>query len=221
MGEKDYFQNALSNFTHEVASGGAIRHLAGLGYTVKQISERLDFPTPYGRIQREVWKYFLDTGVILYDEPGMGNPREKVSYVQEYGQFGKVSFRRVVEADSGGTARVIHWRELYTEAGDNEKTVALLRDKLSQSPADTAYMSCKFGLIAYRSPETYAEILKCLDNRQREYIEGLPWEKRVVYHRLDTGMQEILVRLCTAGLYYGECYFIDLEDKVIIQPFDT
>lgn len=40
MAEKDYFQNGLSNFTHEVASGGAIRHLAEPGYTVKQITEK-------------------------------------------------------------------------------------------------------------------------------------------------------------------------------------
>lgn len=40
MAVKDYFQNALSNFTHEVASGGAIRHLAEPGYTVKQITEK-------------------------------------------------------------------------------------------------------------------------------------------------------------------------------------
>lgn len=217
MGDKDYFQNALSNFTHEVASGGAIRHLAGLGYTVKQISERLDFPTSYERVQREVWKYFLDTGVILCEKPGEGKPREKVSYVQEYGQFGKVSFRRVVETDSGESAKEIQWRELYVDAEENEKAAALLRDKLSQSHTDTAYMSCDFGLTAYKSPETYARVLECLDTRQREYVEGLPWEKRVVYHRLDNCMREILVRLCTAGLYHGECYFIDLKDKVFVR----
>lgn len=217
MGEKDYFQNALSDFTHEVASGGAIRHLAGLGYTVKQISERLDFPTPYERVQREVWKYFQDTGVILCERPGEGKPREKVSYVQEYGQFGKVSFRRVVETDSGETTKEILWKELYVDAEDRERAAALLWERLSQSHADTAYMSCDFGRTAYRTPEIYAKMLECLDHRQREYVEGLPWEKRIVYHRLDARMQEILIRLCLAGLYHGECYFIDLEDKVSVR----
>ena len=46
MGEQEYFKNALSNFMFEAASGGAIRHLADLGYTVKQISKKLEFPTP-------------------------------------------------------------------------------------------------------------------------------------------------------------------------------
>lgn len=217
MGDRDYFQNALSDFTHEVASGGAIRHLAGLGYTVKQISERLDFPTPYDRVQREVWKYFLETGVILYDEPGLGKPVEKVRYVQEYGQFGRASFRKVVETESVGIEEEIHWRKLYVEAGESERAAVLLREKLSKSQADNAYASCDFGLIAYRNPEAYAGLLQCLDSRQREYVEGLPWERRIVYHRLDNRMQEILLKLCTAGLYHGECCFMDLKDKVFVR----
>lgn len=34
MSKENYFQKALSNFTFEVASDGAIRHLAEHGYTV-------------------------------------------------------------------------------------------------------------------------------------------------------------------------------------------
>ena len=46
MSEQDFFKSALADFTFEAASGGAIRHLADLGYTVKQITEQLSFPTP-------------------------------------------------------------------------------------------------------------------------------------------------------------------------------
>ena len=49
MAEQEYFKNALSDFTYEAASGGAIRHLADLGYTVKQICEQLSFPTAISR----------------------------------------------------------------------------------------------------------------------------------------------------------------------------
>ena len=56
MQEHSYFQKALADFTQEAASGGAIRHLADMGYTVKQIMERLDFPTPYERVQKAVWE---------------------------------------------------------------------------------------------------------------------------------------------------------------------
>lgn len=62
--KQSYFQTALANFTFDVASGGAIRHLADLGYTVTQITKRLDFPTPYDRVQQTVWEYFLQTGIL-------------------------------------------------------------------------------------------------------------------------------------------------------------
>lgn len=219
MAEKDYFQEALSNFTHEVASGGAIRHLADLGYTVKQISEKLDFPTPYERIQRAVWERLLEVGVILTEEPGKGKPKEKVRYVREYDRFGKSSFRRVAELDSGQAAEELRWRERYVPAEEGERAAALLRESFSRNSADKAYMSCDFGLTVYRSPEVYARMLQCLDRGQREYVEGLPWEKRVVYHRLDARMREILVRLCRAGLYQGECYFPETKDKIRVERF--
>ena len=34
MSENRYFQKALSDFTYDAASGGAIRHLTDTGYTV-------------------------------------------------------------------------------------------------------------------------------------------------------------------------------------------
>ena len=76
--EQTYFQKALSDFVYDMASGGAIRHLADLGYTVRQIQEKLDFPTPYERIQRTVWKHLLDTGVIFPESPKHGKTGEKV-----------------------------------------------------------------------------------------------------------------------------------------------
>lgn len=94
--EQTYFQRALSDFVYDMASGGAIRHLADLGYTVKQIQERLDFPTPYERIQKTVWKHLTDTGVISPERPKKGNTGQRVDYVREYDSFGRASFRRVV-----------------------------------------------------------------------------------------------------------------------------
>ena len=77
---KDYFQSALADFTGDVASGDAIRHLADLGYSIDEIHERLDFPTPKEKIASTVWKHLLRTGVVCLEEPD-GKPREKVSYV--------------------------------------------------------------------------------------------------------------------------------------------
>lgn len=93
--EQTYFQSALSDFVFDMASGGAIRHLADMGCTVRQIQERLDFPTPYERIQRTVWEHLTDTGVIFPENPGQGKTREKMDYVREYDDYGRPSFRRV------------------------------------------------------------------------------------------------------------------------------
>lgn len=41
MEEQKYFKQAISNFTYEAACGGAIRHLADLGYSVRKIMEQL------------------------------------------------------------------------------------------------------------------------------------------------------------------------------------
>ena len=97
--EQTYFQKALSDFVYDMASGGAIRHLADLGFTVRQIQEKLDFPTPYERIQRTVWKHLLDTGVIFPERPKQGKAGEKVEYVREYDSYGRASFRRVVVSE--------------------------------------------------------------------------------------------------------------------------
>ena len=72
MWEQSHFQNALSSFTHEVASGGAIRHLTDLGFTAKQIAARLQYPTPFAQIQQEMWQQLVETSVILLEEPGSG-----------------------------------------------------------------------------------------------------------------------------------------------------
>ena len=95
--EENYFNRALSDFTFDVASGGAICHLCDLGYSVKEISEKLLFPTPVTRIRETVWKHLLKKGVILTEDPGKEHQAEKITYVREYGVAGKASFRRVVE----------------------------------------------------------------------------------------------------------------------------
>lgn len=64
-----YFEEALSNFVHDVASGGAIRHLVDSGYSVNQIMERLDYPTPRERVEKAVYKYMTESGILLSQLP--------------------------------------------------------------------------------------------------------------------------------------------------------
>ncbi len=173
---QDDFRKALSDFSFDVASGGAIRHLTDLGLTVKQIQERLDFPTPYERIQKAVWERLVDTGVILLEEPGRERTREKARYVREYDSYGKVSFRRVVEQEP-------------------------------EEETNVSFLTCEFGAVRQGDPEKFRKILAVLEKRQAEYLDGLPWERRKVWHRADERMLEIQRRLRDAGLDGEVCYY--------------
>lgn len=176
--EQSYFQRALSDFVYDMASGGAICHLTDLGYTVKQIQESLDYPTPYERIQKTVWKHLLDTGVIALEK--REETREKVEYVREYDSYGKASFRRV--------------------------TVPISSPEPSQPR-----LCCRFGLVKYKDPERYREVLEALGPRQAEYIDGLPWGVECVWHRTDKRMLEIYHTLKSAGLSQGACH-LEVEE---------
>ena len=72
-----YFEEALSNFVHDVASGGAIRHLVDSGYSVDQIKERLDYPTPRERVEKTVYKYMTESGILLSQLPVKEEMMEK------------------------------------------------------------------------------------------------------------------------------------------------
>lgn len=74
--KKTAVQNAVSNMVFEVGCGGAIRHLADLGLTTKQIEERLKFPTSYENIERTVFERLVENGTLLEEEPGKCRRRE-------------------------------------------------------------------------------------------------------------------------------------------------
>lgn len=253
MEENRYFQEALAGFTHEAASGGAIRHLADRGYTVGQIVERLDFPTPVERVRREVWERLLDTGAILREEPGAGVRKEKASYVREYDRYGKVTFRRVVESEGNpADLAVERWTEreaVYrtpdavrqrdpsqrrlsedygnvckmADSGETkdvsaggisvEELMELLKAKTKENGQELSYASWDFGLTAGAHPRRYQEMLTAL-GPARDYVEGLPWERRRMYHRLDARMTQALSLLAGAGLYHGECFFLKTKEKI-------
>lgn len=94
---EEYFKNALTNFSQDLANGGAIRHLWNRGYSIRQIMEQLDFPAPYERVQNVVWDHLVDSGVICLTKPEAAHRQEQVSYVKEYDKYGRTSFRRVTK----------------------------------------------------------------------------------------------------------------------------
>lgn len=210
--EQEYFKRALSDFTFEAASNGAIRHLTDRGYTVGRITKMLDFPTPFERVQQVVWKHLLDTGAITLGEPSEGMGREEYTYVTDYDEYGRKSFRKVILKE--GERRAVCWRESrFLEKGYGDFADFLAR-KCGENGEEFSYVSCDFGLHSQRDPEGFERQMELLEPQQREYITGLPWERRMAYHRLDERMRGIAARLWGAGCFWGTCYFLKTCEKI-------
>ena len=212
MSEQEYFKNALSDFTYEAASGGAIRHLADLGYTVKQITEKLTYPTPYERVRKTVWQHLIDTQVVLMQEPGSEPQRGKAAYMVVHDKYGKASFQ--LEKVPGDASTPIYWKERHYSEENCGGLAGYLMDKCSANGDDASYISCDFGVRVVRDSAEYEAAMQALNERQREYISGILWEDKICYHRLNQRMREIIVKLYTSGYYHGCCYFLKQGEKV-------
>lgn len=205
MSKQEYFKNALSDFTFEAASGAAIRHLADLGYTAKQIAERLTYPAPYERVQRAVWEHLVDTGVLLLKEPGSEVQKRQVTYVKEYGKYGRASLRQIVLADDG--KELPCWKKYCFQENNKEDFSAFLVERCMKSGEEFSYAACDFGLRLKKEPKKFMDALQVLDHRQQDYILGLPWEEKIVYHRLNLRMRDIVICLHENGWECEACYF--------------
>lgn len=208
MQEGSWFQKALTNFTREAANGAAIRHLADLGYTVEEIRKELAFPASYESVRSMVWKYLVDTQTVLCEDPRERRTVQQAEFVREYDSFGKPSFRRVTKPASSECIDrpASAWRERNLSEGETFDT--FLRHRTAENGVENSYVSCDFGEAAVKDPDRFGEMLQALEKRQREYVEGLPWERNRVYHRLTSGMTEIVLRLYRAGMYRGICCFL-------------
>jgi hypothetical protein len=195
----DYFSKALSNFTNDIASGDAIRHLADLGYTVNEIHDRLDFPTPHSRIADTVWKHYIATGVIRLEKPD-GRPVEKVSYVREYDSLGRAYFKQVREVvmPPGVQSSKDRWgsqdRWSSQEAGFSQGDVGHSSGSIDvegEDPAPLKYIPVDFGIRIYQNRAAFEESLADLEPRDRDYILSLPWPLKTVWHIADERMSRI------------------------------
>ncbi len=215
MTENKYFKQALSDFVLDAAGGGAVRHLVKQGFTVRQIMGRLDFPLPYERVRQMVWEALLEQNIILPEEPGSGKQAEKAVYIKEQGAFGKTSFRRIVVPEED--YRRMQWNEFGYEQKDAAEFGRHLSEACAKNGWETAYASCDFGIWQAKDAKQYQKLLQILDGRQREYMEGLPWPRKRVYHRLTPGFSEILQLLSRQCQYHGCCYFLKTGDKLSLR----
>lgn len=209
MGEnsKDYFKDALSDFAFDMACGSQIRHLADLGYTVNQIMGELDISIPFLKVQKTVTEHLQASGVLTVGRPD-GKSIGKKEFVREYDRYGKPSFRQVKAKPSAG----ICWQErVYLPSADGDLSL-FLNSKTEENGEDNSYVSCDFGL----NPEKTAKATAILEPRQKDYIEGVLWETKRIYHRLSPIMRAIISKLYAQGLYEGECYFKQSGEHIIV-----
>ena len=220
---ENYFRDALHNFIFEEAGGGAIRHLADRGYTARQIADALSFPMPYETVRETYTKYLLENQILLKERPEKCRKQEKVEYIREYDKYGKPSFRKVVvlEASGPGEEQRTGQRQGQKEKQSEGQKQDVLVDRLSGTPkweelefeeflllyrsgkknislsAETRlaeaekniYISCGFGA------DKTGDMLQVLEKAQREYIQGICWTRKTMYHLLDKRMLGIAIRL--------------------------
>jgi hypothetical protein len=191
---ENIFREALANLTYDVASGDAIVHLAKQGYLPQEIKEMLDFPTSYERVQEGFWKYLVDERVIVEEKGELGKRREKVNFVTDYDSYGHKSLRRVVDN---------FLRSTYTPAADGSFT-----DFLKRLSECEAYVSCDFGVHKKNDFDV-------LDDRQRLYMEGIPWKRKIVWHSLDERMLKILPILYEQTSYHGILVLLKKEEEIV------
>ncbi len=87
------FKKALENFAFDAAGGRAIRHLHDIGMSAEEIEERLDFPVPLSRIEKEI---------AAYEEEKAANDGKKYTYEKVYGKYGRTYFKKVVKEQQDG-----------------------------------------------------------------------------------------------------------------------
>lgn len=215
MEQNGYFKTALSDFVFDAANAGAIRHLAGKGCTVKQIMENLDFPASYEKVQKAVWEDLLESGVILLEEPGGAKISKKETYIKEQGKFGKTSFRRMIVTEE--ESRQVHWKETRLKKMAGPHPADVIKEKHDKNGRETSYVSCDFGILKEKDKNAFESMLFVLDDRQNEYVNGLPWAYQRVYHRMDVRMTEIICRLLSFGQYTGSFYFMESGEKITVE----
>lgn len=179
--KQEYFEEALSDFVYDVASGKAIRHLVDRGYTTEQIMRQLDFPSPRARVEATVYRYMLESGILLETLPVPEDEMEKIT------------LKHPAE------------REL----------IRFLRKLLEEDGEENSYVACMFGTIRRDRERRIGQMFGCLTGREREYLLGIPWPMRVIYHRLNSRMFEIGVQL---ALHSGTAFqFYFFKSRKIIE----
>lgn len=123
------FEKALHNFTTDVASAGAVRHLTDMGYSITEIAPLLDYPLSLNIISEIVWKHLITKGIICLDKPSEDGTIRKVTYIKEQGAYGRTSFIQQIEESPLPSKEYVKCNfglELYKNKEQFEQRIARL-----------------------------------------------------------------------------------------------
>ena len=188
MNNSNYFNKALHDMVFENACGAAIKRLADKSFPISYIIKELDYPVSFERVQKYVWKYYLDNKILIYPENEkeldyetrcvdgnkiiiINKPRIKKTFVKEQGPYGKTTFRQVITDET-----------VNSDNNDNNLT-------------DIKYIACDFGILKYDNPDEFLRLLNRLDTEDRAYVMDMPWENKRIYHILEGRMTSIYTKL--------------------------
>jgi hypothetical protein len=148
----------------------------------------------------------VEQRIIVEEKSDLAKGKENVHFVTDHGSYGRTSLRRVVEIEEGGQQvdfavfrKVVYQPAVHGPAADF----------LMEHCGPQAYVSCDFGLRKDGK-------LDVLNEKQRLYLEGIPWRRKIVWHRLDLRMAEIVAVLLEHDSYRGTLLLLREKEEVII-----
>lgn len=172
----NYFNEALGNFISEYAYKEQARHLYNLGYSLKEIKDRLDYPVSLSALKDYLWEYLVSSKQIVYKREDIPEGSSKQEYVQEYDAYGRKSFR--LKGD------VFAAKIDYTEHP--------IPNNISDIPNLTECYILINGAELVGQSESLSESFLL-------YLSDFSWPNCNVYLKLNKKSAEILVASCAKG----------------------
>lgn len=191
----NYFEEALHNFSSDVAYGGQIRHLYDLGYSTAKIQSHIDYPVSYELVRDYLWTYLVKSKKVVFNEHDICPISASAQFRTEYDKYGHKSFR-LVETPA-------HPVSEYSSVN-------------VPSSIDLTNLSHCFATINCPELKLCSDInvyQSILNTKQFEYLSGFPWPEFPVYICLNDSLADILNTLHQSGLWSDK--IIDPDNSFI------
>jgi DNA-binding transcriptional MerR regulator len=187
-----YFEDALSNFVQDFQYGGAIRHLTDLGYTAKEIREKLKCPFDTVRIQEIQYKYLLEQERLITEEQlrdkgaiGAGRPEQLFDKASELAPEWSDMIIDRKEYDFCSAEKIL--LEMYRQQKDN------------------VYLDFPYGRMG---EEKKSKVQQVLTDAEKTQLQKIPWYPKRTFLQADESWIRLSVHLNHMDVLYSTYYFL-------------